>query len=149
MNEDKFTNAGKAFRSQAARDFSARDQALARLNDIHTIYQDGVAAFYKAADLGRPDVYVERPNEQQVSISYGFRPGRSQNSILIGPLGMVFVTPDGKTLLASDMRWKDPDAPCAPLEGVPLVPDNWHDAMTDWLANFLSESERHYGVIRY
>ena len=149
MNEDKFTKAGNSFRNQVARDFSARDQALARLNEIHTICKGGVAAFYQAADIVRPDVFVERPNEQQVNISYGLRHGRSPNVILRGPLGMIFVTPEGNTLLACYMRWKDPNEPSPQVEGVLLAPDNWQDTITEWLAKFLTETERLYNVIRY
>ena len=149
MNTDKFTNAGKAFQSPKARDFSAHDQALAQLRDIYSICKIGVSEFYKAAGTDNPDVYVERINERQINISYGFRPGRNQNSVLKGPLGIVLVTPAGKILLAPDLQWKVPNEPSKELFSIPLVSDNWQDAISDWLINFMTESERIYKVVSY
>ncbi len=143
MSENKFSNAGKEFQRQQARDFSTRDQALARLIDICGKTQQGITEFYTAAGLGRPDVYVDMPSEQHVRICYGFRPGRGANSIVRGPLASVFVTPDGKTLLILDVRWDHPDAHnTEPLTGVPLENDDWEETFSDWLANFMTESER-------
>lgn len=153
MNDNKFTNAGEAFRGREARDFSARDQALARLPDIFTLCKDGVEKFYAAAQLGRPDVYVEMPAEHQVSIWYGFRPGRPVSStavsVVSGPFAVVFVTHEGVTLIGSDVSWRDKGEPNNVGEAHELPQGDWHESISDWLSKFLSDAERLYREIRH
>jgi hypothetical protein len=144
MSEDAFANAGKSFRNKLARDFTAQEHAMARLREIRTTCQAGIATFYKAANLGLPNVEVGMPTEQQVSIQYGYRPGRGDGSFLTGPFAVVFVTPDGRTLLATDLRWKATDAPPLKATAIRLANDNWQDEISEWLVNFLVESERLY-----
>jgi hypothetical protein len=144
MSDDKFSNAGKAFRNQQARDFSACDQALARLSDIQITCQTGVEAFYSAAGLGRPDVYVERPTEQRLHIAYGFRPGPKQNSVVVGPVATIAVMADGTTILGSNLSWTPLGAGAVPIDIIPLELEDWQASLSDWLVDFLTESERAY-----
>jgi hypothetical protein len=148
MNDDKFSNAGKEFRNQQARDFSARDQSLARLRDIQIMCEKGVAAFYSAAELGRPDVYVERPTEQRLQIAYGLRPGPTQDAIVKGPVATVAVMPDGTTFLASDLSWTDPADRSFTVKTSVVPAGEWEGAFSDWLVDFLTKSERLYLVLR-
>lgn len=152
MNDDRFTNAGKAFRAREARDFSARDQALARLQDIFTFCKHGVEKFYAAAQLGRPDVYVQMPAEHHVNICYGFRPGHPVSStavsVLSGPFAVVFVTHEGVTLIGSDVNWRDKREPNSLGEAHELPQGDWRESISDWLSKFLTEAERLYREVR-
>jgi hypothetical protein len=144
MDEDKFAEAGRAFQSQQARNFSACDQALARLVDIERMCKKGIERFYAAAALGRPDVYVDMPTERQLRVAYGFRPGPQPDSILRGPFAAVVVMPDASTMLASDVSWTVPGENAAPLIGEQLRSEDWENEVSDWLVDFLTRSEQLY-----
>lgn len=144
MNEDRFLAAGKAFRDEQARDFSARDQALAQLADIRTTCEEGITAFYKAAGFDRPDVYIDQPRESELQIAYGSRPGPEPDSIFRGPTASVLVTPEGKTLLETNIEWHPPSARTARPKVLLLPTDNWQDTFENWLVHFLQESERRF-----
>ncbi len=144
MNDDKFAQAGKAFQTGIARDFSARDQSIARLEDMALMMEHGAKAFYEAAGNPKPDVYVERRTEQQVNLRYGVRPVAGTNRLLNGPAAILAVMPDGATYLTVDQDWKEEkrlNGIFTPI-GVPL--EDWQEWLSTWLIKFFSDAEHSF-----
>ena len=143
MNDaDIFSTMGRQFRSREELDSAARNVAMDRLPGILTLCKDGIAKFYEAARLGKPDVYAEKVNDRQVRIWYGMRPAPGAD--LTGPSAMVVVEHDGKITLCSDIRWKEKGQPDSMAKFQELPKDGWLEAISFWLAKFLSDAERLY-----
>lgn len=150
MDFERFREAGRHFHSKQARDFSACDQAIARLRDARVLCEEGINAFFDAAEAGKPDVYVannfEVRNERQLTVFYGARPVRG--GILCGPRAHIFVSPDGRTLLATESGWVRSRIPFEQLvENGELPAVEWEAELTRWLCTFLATAEQEYASL--
>lgn len=140
MSHDPFTSAGEQFRKGAVRDTASRDRSIAELLELATFCAAGVQGFYGGKSS---DVYVERIGDAQVSIRFGYRPGKFCR-VLTGPFATLFVTPEGKILWACLTRWVEPDATDPPMQAETLDPPDYRASLTPKLIAFLQAAEREY-----
>lgn len=140
MSNDPFSDAGNQFRRDTVRNNAARDQSLAALPALATFCEAGVRRFYGDE---RTDVYVERFGDGQLSIRFGFRPGKFHR-VLTGPWATVFITPDGRVLWSALTRWVEPDVTDPPMQAEALDGNDLEGSLTPRLVQFLQESERQY-----
>jgi hypothetical protein len=140
MSDDVFKRAGEQLRRQVTRHLAARDQAVATFDDLHRFCKDAITSFYGDS---QEDVLVERFAPSQLMIRFGIRPGKSQ-TILEGPMAIVFASNDGRLLWAAANDWVEYGMKKPSLRTAALEDGDCKAAITPKLVAFLTDGETAY-----
>jgi hypothetical protein len=113
---------------------------MAELRDLADFCSQAIRNFYGSEQT---DVYVEKRGPTQISIQFGYRPGR-MHAVLNGPSATLFVYSDGSILWASYTDWQPADSPTPPLVPGMLDGPDYRKSLTPPLIAFLRDSETNY-----
>ncbi|MDX1945758.1 MAG: hypothetical protein SFU86_10210 [Pirellulaceae bacterium] len=143
MARDLFAIQGEQFRRKTVKDMLARQQGVEALIEIADLCENGIDSFYSG---DTPNLIVERVSDSQLSVRFGYRPGKGakENEVLAGPCAVVFLTPEGKLLWAESDGWGQPDQLRPYSRAVPLDAHQYTDTITARLIAFLSKGEKQY-----
>ena len=144
-----FEEAGKRFLYDHEKYSKARAKAITELDSIQTVCEMGVSYFYKAiTESGQPDVQVTRRQENLVTIDCGLRIC-GHGTMQKGPIAAILVTSEGEIFVAKQSEWLPASSPDPKFKAESVSIDSWDTEISQWLIEFLQESEEEYRGLRH